>query len=97
MNSLSEKFTLSTFSASVETESTVAKLDSILANLSCLISNEHLDIKNAGISIYDPFSIQEGTDKTKREFRVPGCRAISLRSKSTRNLHVKRHRRRNLS
>jgi hypothetical protein len=97
MNTISDKLSLSSLSVSADRSMQGSRLDGILFNLSCMISKEFFDLKNAGISIYDPFVIQEDPGRGKREFRVAGCRAISLRSKSTRCLHQRRHRRRNLS
>ena len=62
----------------------------ISRNLSSILSETPLDIVNSGIQIYDPFSIQESFERHHKKFSfIPQLQAISLRSKSTRNLHIR--------
>lgn len=63
-----------------------AKLLSVFLapRLSCMISESHLNITSVGIQLYDPFDIQENTERPLRMTRK--LNAISLRSKSTKSL-----------
>lgn len=71
-------------------------MEKLLENLSISLADGFLDLRNVGIHIYDPFAIEieEEGKVSRRKINKP--RAISLRSKSTRNLKV-RKRKRNLS
>lgn len=65
-------------------------IQNLVKNLSCFLSNTHLDIIHSGIQIYDPFLIQDSVEKSKKiHFSPVKLQAISLRSKSTRNLHIR--------
>lgn len=96
MNSTSERFSMSYISSSDERGNNFSNLERIVGNLSCILGNDAFDIKNSGIFVYDPFLIQEEVDSTDF-YKMPKYRAISLRSKSTRNLRVRRKHRRKLS
>lgn len=63
-------------------------LEKISKNLSCTLSSTALDITHTGILLYDPYSIEEtpSIPKLSKPFK-----AISLRSKSTRNLTIRKH------
>lgn len=64
-------------------------LEKIVAGLSCLLSKNPLDLINVGILIYDSFSIEEPIEKKNPPPLPNEPRAISLRSKSTRNLNIR--------
>ncbi|OMJ94258.1 hypothetical protein SteCoe_2597 [Stentor coeruleus] len=64
-------------------------LEKIVSGLSCLLSKNPLDLMNVGILIYDSFSINEPIEKKIIQPLVNEPRAISLRSKSTRNLNIR--------
>ena len=65
-------------------------LANLARNLSCVLSETHLDIVNSGILIYDPFIIQESIERHQKKLSfIPQLHTISLRSKSTRSLHIR--------
>ena len=66
-----------------------AALEKILLNLSSMHSKTYLDLTNVGIHIHDPYSIQETITAVKPSTNSAQARAISLRSKSTRNLKTR--------
>jgi hypothetical protein len=96
MNTVSEVFSMSCLTSSDERGNNFGNLERIAGNLSCIIGKDIFDLKNAGIFIYDPFLIQEEAGSSEF-YKLPKYRAISLRSKSTRNLRVRRNHRRKLS
>lgn len=96
MNSASGRFSMSCLTSSDERGNNFSNLERIAGNLSCIVGNDVFDIKNAGIFVYDPFLIQEEVGSMDF-YKMPKYRAISLRSKSTRNLRVRRKHRRKLS
>ena len=71
-------------------------MEKLLENLSFNLADSFLDLRNVGIHIYDPFSVEIGEEGKVSRRKTNKPRAISLRSKSTRNLKV-RKRTRNLS
>ena len=65
-------------------------LKSLVKNLSCLLTTPALDIIHSGIEIYDSFSISEVPSLKKPvKIEYKPIQAISLRSKSTRNLNIR--------
>jgi hypothetical protein len=96
MNVKSPFITQSTFSSFTSTTRKNSFIEKLVENLSIVIAESTLDLMNVGICVYDPFTIEEIGNRKGFNGKFNRPRAISLRSKSTRNLKV-RKRRRNLS
>lgn len=64
-------------------------LEKIISGLSCSISKTALDLVNAGIEIYDPYTISQPFEKTDTLLLSRAPKAISLHAKSTRSLSIR--------
>ena len=74
------------------TDSNLTKmfLENITRNLSCILLENAFDIIHSGIQVYDPYLIQENVEKKQHKINfTKKIQAISLRSKSTRNLNIR--------